>query len=107
MTAGFLAGALLGALDLFTMTLMARKAAGLGVARASRLVRWGTLLRFAGTFGGLLLGAATLRQPAFLCMAGAYVVVRLGGLFVIASRTRASANGGKPLPARADRGSDR
>ncbi|MEW6230017.1 MAG: hypothetical protein AB1700_18350 [Bacillota bacterium] len=107
MTAGFLAGALLGALDLFTMTFMARKAAGLGVARVSRLVRWGTLLRFACIFTGLLLGAATLRQPVFLRMAGAYVVVRLGGLFVIVSRARASANGGKPLPARADRGSDR
>lgn len=94
MAAGFLAGALLGALDLFTMTFMARKAVDLELAGASRLVRWGTLLRFTGTLAGLLLGAVTLRQSAFLCMAGAYVAVRLGGLFVISSRTRPHANGG-------------
>ncbi|HHY32113.1 MAG TPA: hypothetical protein GX515_03660 [Firmicutes bacterium] len=90
MAAGSLAGALLGALDLLTMVQMAKKAAALNPNRASALVRRVALGRMALVFGALALGAMVLGQTSFLCMAAAYIVVRLGGLFVIAARSRAA-----------------
>ncbi len=93
MATGILSGALLGALDVFGMVFMARRAFGLGVARASACMRWGVLVRFLCIAGGLVLGAATLGRSAFLWMAGAYVVVRIVGLLVIASG--ATPGGGK------------
>lgn len=86
MLAGALAGALLGALDLFTMVCTAAKAAQLSVARASALVRWTALGRIILIFLAMALGAAVFGQPTFLCMAATYVAVRLAGLFVVAAR---------------------
>ncbi|MGE5594356.1 MAG: hypothetical protein ACM3X3_11855 [Betaproteobacteria bacterium] len=110
MAAGSLAGALLGALDLLTMVEMAKKAATLSATRASALVRWVALGRMALVFGALALGAMVLSQASFLCMAAAYIVVRLGGLFVVAARNRGAGRGthmdtGACLPAgRVERG---
>ncbi|MGE5588859.1 MAG: hypothetical protein ACM3ZO_11695 [Clostridia bacterium] len=99
MAAGLLAGALLGALDLFTMVRMASKAAALSPARASTLVRWTALGRMVLIFLVLALGAMVLNQPAFLCLAASYIGVRLCGLLVVTGRhPGARARRGRSLP---------
>ncbi|MCR4402463.1 MAG: hypothetical protein NUW12_06725 [Firmicutes bacterium] len=86
MAAGLLAGALLGALDLFTMVRMSNRAAELSPARASTLVRWVAAGRVVFVFMMLALGAMALDQPAFLCLAASYVGVRVSGLLVVAGK---------------------